>query len=795
MYDVYCTGNKTIPGEKNYFIGFIYLVDVIIGVLDNLVGSVFTFMGGIFSFIGANYCDNNRILIIVGHLGHGFWACYCMTCVILAINRCIEMNSRRTAETLFNGNRVWIWMIAPLVYGIIFSSSLDLPPIYNSVWSVYMFQIDWQPGAPLLVTDWTCFLNSCWVMCALIILYSILLFSLKCRTEKYVSDEFGESKRISNMQKKVMIHYAAAGFIKIPPELAKFATIAIQMCSGFTSIVYLAINKTIRKGVVRLIYNIAKLPSEESNLDYLNLKSTFSESNNKGQQCLKRWVPQSSSFVCVCNADYCDKIQPVDVAEVQNGNVVYYTTDKEQHRLYKQTTRFNDENDQNIGKNIDRIELVVDAAKTYQSIFGFGAAFTDSAGISLNALSEKTRNYLLRSYFDKQTGINYNVGRVPMASCDFSTHEYSYLDKQDDFSLESFALAPEDLELKITHLLKAMNYSQNQLQLFASPWSAPGWMKTNGRMKDGYPLKGEINGKYYETYAKYFKRFFEEYFAHGVKFWGLSIQNEPFKGEWPWQCMDFDFATQREFAHKLLVPALKSSKITADLKVMGCEDTREALINAANELYGDPEKANYIDGLAVQWYNHSDFDVLSEAHDIRPDKFIFATEACTGYLAHERGPILGDWHRGAMYAHDIMNNLKNWVVGWTDWNLCLDTQGGPNWVGNYVDSPIIVNASGDEFYKQPMFYAMAHFSKFIPRDSVHISSTLSFVSDPDVGNVIDHIAFETPEGEHVLVLTNLNDTLSKTVEVVIKDTNLHGKVAKIIMYPNSVITAIWSSIK
>lgn len=44
-----------------------------------------------------------------------------------------------------------------------------------------------------------------------------------------------------------------------------------------------------------------------------------------------------------------------------------------------------------------------------------------------------------------------------------------------------------------------------------------------------------------------------------------------------------------------------------------------------------------------------------------------------------------------------------------DWNLCLDMQGGPNWVKNFVDSPIIVDASKQEYYKQPMWYALGHF--------------------------------------------------------------------------------------
>lgn len=45
-----------------------------------------------------------------------------------------------------------------------------------------------------------------------------------------------------------------------------------------------------------------------------------------------------------------------------------------------------------------------------------------------------------------------------------------------------------------------------QLILFASPWSAPGWMKTTNKMIGGGILKGDFNGKYYITWANYFLR-------------------------------------------------------------------------------------------------------------------------------------------------------------------------------------------------------------------------------------------------------------------------------------------------
>ena len=53
------------------------------------------------------------------------------------------------------------------------------------------------------------------------------------------------------------------------------------------------------------------------------------------------------------------------------------------------------------------------------------------------------------------------------------------------------------------------------------------------------------------------------------------------------------------------------------------------------------------------------------------------------------------------------------VTGWVDWNLALDMDGGPNWVENFVDAPIIINAAEDEFYKQPMYYALGHISRYM----------------------------------------------------------------------------------
>lgn len=79
--------------------------------------------------------------------------------------------------------------------------------------------------------------------------------------------------------------------------------------------------------------------------------------------------------------------------------------------------------------------------------------------------------------------------------------------------------------------------------------------------------------------------------------------------------------------------------------------------------------------------------------------------------------------------------------------MALDLQGGPTYIGNYCDAPVIVNATAQEFLKQPMFYAIGHFSKFVPKDSQKI-----FVSD--VSNDVFTTGFKRPDGGIVLVILN-----------------------------------------
>uniref|UniRef100_A0A493TLS6 Glucosylceramidase n=1 Tax=Anas platyrhynchos platyrhynchos TaxID=8840 RepID=A0A493TLS6_ANAPP len=399
--------------------------------------------------------------------------------------------------------------------------------------------------------------------------------------------------------------------------------------------------------------------------------------------------------------------------------------------------------------------LTLDTAQRYQKVKGFGGSVTDSAAINIQSLSKEAQSHLLRSYFSEE-GIEYNLVRVPMASTDFSVRLYTYADAEGDFELKHFNLTEEDTRMKIPILQAAQAVAKRPLSLYASPWTSPVWMKTNGAMTGRGTLKGNPGDKYHKAWAKYFIRFLDEYAKHNLTFWAVTAGNEPTAGEivfYPFQCLGFSPEHQRDFIAQDLGPALANSS-HRHVQLIILDDQRVMLPYWAQVVLKDPVAASYISGIGIHWYLDflAPIDLtLSITHHLFPNYFLLSTEASTGSYFWEPRVVLGGWDRGSKYSHSILTDLNNYVTGWTDWNLALDLQGGPNWSKNYVDSPVIVDSSKDVFYKQPMFYHMGHFSKFIPEGSQRVGLA---VSKKCRRCELEHTAFLRPDGAVVLVVLN-----------------------------------------
>jgi glucosylceramidase len=144
------------------------------------------------------------------------------------------------------------------------------------------------------------------------------------------------------------------------------------------------------------------------------------------------------------------------------------------------------------------------------------------------------------------------------------------------------------------------------------------------------------------------------------------------------------------------------------------------------------------------------------------------------------------WRRAANYARDIIGDLKNWVSGWTDWNLVLDLNGGPNWAKNFVDAPILANTEhGTEFYKQPMCtnllildYVMGHFSKYIIPGSHRVE-----MQERRSNKDLEMVAFVTPYNSLVIVIQNrpaqfLQFSRKLSYEIEVQGRLIRGSISK-----------------
>ncbi|XP_011645801.1 glucosylceramidase-like isoform X2 [Pogonomyrmex barbatus] len=497
----------------------------------------------------------------------------------------------------------------------------------------------------------------------------------------------------------------------------------------------------------------------------------------KGDDCVLRSFGPGRT-VCVCNSTYCDT--PSN-PKYQENQFLWYISTQNGTRMDYSSHNFSTEESEN------SLVLTVDSNKKYQIIQGFGGAMTDAAALNIRSLSNETQRNLLESYFGS-TGIGYTFTRIPIAGTDFSTRPYTYDDVPDDITLSHFSLVEEDdYKIQYLHDIKNLMPNSSNYRIFTTAWSAPAWMKSSKNIKWGF-LKRE----YYQLYADYIKKFFDAYKKRDIDIWGMTPGNEPLDGFLPFftfNAMGWTPKAAATWTVDYLAPTLSNANYYP--VYMALDDQRFELPWYVDKMFRNKNAKELFDGIAVHWYADRLFtpERLIETHNKYPDKFMLMTEACVGSSPFEEKVVLGSWERGERYFLDIIQNLSHWMSGWIDWNMALNEHGAPNWAENFVDSPIIVMPQNDEFYKQPMFYAIAHFSTFVPRNSYRIDLKIENeeILEENLRDV-EAIAFLTPEQKIVIAIIN---KANSSVPITIKNKS-KTKTMNLQLLPRSFNTLLYS---
>jgi glucosylceramidase len=388
-----------------------------------------------------------------------------------------------------------------------------------------------------------------------------------------------------------------------------------------------------------------------------------------------------------------------------------------------------------------KVYVFVDPRRMFQPFIGIGGALTDAAAETFAKLPAARQEELITAYYNPDRGIGYTLGRTNIHSCDFSSESYTYV-TEGDKDLTSFSIA-HDLRYRIPLIKHALAASGNRLKLFASPWSPPAYMKDNHDMLHG----GHLLPAYFHSWALYVAKFVESYRTAGVPVWGITIQNEPLATQ-RWESCIYQAGDERDFLKHALGPVMAEHGLQG-VHIIVWDHNRDLVVQRAQTILDDPDAAKYVWGIGFHWYEDWSggtqmYDNVALVHQIYPDKHILFTE---GTPANFDSTAYGRWSLGEAYGRSMIHDFNSGTEGWTDWNILLDEQGGPNHVGNFCFAPIHADTRTGTLIYTNSYYYIGHFSKFIHPGARRILASPS-------RSMLLTTAFVNDDGKVVVVVMN-----------------------------------------
>jgi glucosylceramidase len=384
-------------------------------------------------------------------------------------------------------------------------------------------------------------------------------------------------------------------------------------------------------------------------------------------------------------------------------------------------------------------DITVDTKQRYQRMAGFGASITDAtAWLIQTRMSEKARNDLLRELFSIRDGIGFSVTRITIGASDFSQSHYTYADTPGNPVAD---IAPARAHLIPT--LKAMRKINPRLQIIATPWSAPAWMKTSNSL-----IKGRLKPEYYGDFARYLVSYSQAMRKAGTPVDILTIQNEPHFEPDNYPGMRVEPAERADFIANHLGPLMRRS--LPGTKLLDWDHNWDQP-ESPTAVLSDRKAAAFVHGVAWHCYA-GDVTAQSVVRDRFPYKEVWFTECASGNWS-------GDWNTSFNWAvrNLIIGTTRNWAKGVVMWNLALDEKHGPHLGGcGNCRGLVTINSQSGEVTREPEYFAFAHASKFVPVGADRIGSG-------STDKALESVAFQKGRNGPVTLIALNGSTVDRTL--------------------------------
>jgi glucosylceramidase len=379
--------------------------------------------------------------------------------------------------------------------------------------------------------------------------------------------------------------------------------------------------------------------------------------------------------------------------------------------------------------------IEVDDRRRFQTIDGFGFALTGGSAQHLVRMDAGKRAGILKELFTTAgNGIGVSYLRLTIGASDLNQRVFTYDDLPEgetDPEMLRFNLGPDRDD--VIPVMKEIVKLSPRMKILASPWTAPAWMKTNGKFKGG-KLKPEC----YAAYARYFVHYLRGMEAEGIHIDAITVQNEPLNPK-NTPSLVMEAAEEADFIKNHLGPALRAAGLRTKIILY---DHNCDVPEYATAILADSSAAQYVDGSGFHLYGGK-IEAMSQVHTAYPRKNLYFTEQMvTGSV--EGKPSI---QPAAPVRRLIIGATRNWSRNVLLWNLAADPRNEPHTNdGGCGMCQGAITIDGDAVTRNLAYYVVAHASKFVPPGSVRIAS--------DESAALPNVAFRRPDGRKVLIAVN-----------------------------------------
>ena len=416
-------------------------------------------------------------------------------------------------------------------------------------------------------------------------------------------------------------------------------------------------------------------------------------------------------------------------------------------------------------------ELRLDRNRTDQEIVGFGTALSEIGWDALGAVSTADRKAFLDELFAADGG-GFTAVRLPIGSSDFARSYYSYDDHPGDFGMEKFSVERDESGLLPFVREVQSRVPAGTLKIWASPWTPPAWLKTNGHYasrpteyndlpKEKTVWEGEtgfiMDDAHLKAYALYFRKYVDAYRAKGIPIWMVMPQNEP-NSSMPYSSCCWPTWALVKFVGGYLGPALEGSGTEIFFGTV-----ERGTMDLVNQPLNDPAASRYVKGFGFQWAGKA---AIVPAHKRYPGAYLMQSEQECGDGRNDWGFA---WHTWGLMRHYISNGARLYMY----WNVALfDGEASP-W-GWHQNSLVVVDRAKGKGRLSADYYVLKQLSHFVKRGAKRLLSDEAF----------DGLAFVNPDGSVTVIFGNGEKT-AKTVNVRLGET-----IRAVTLPPESVSTLL-----